>query len=189
MGKLRDNKGFTLVELLAVIVVLAIVMGLAVVGISSVLENTRKSAFAADAKSFLAGAKSLVDSDQANAMLGLTTSYSPRCTGATGQTVYLPLSLIPLNSGGVKSPYGTNYVKATGTKTETVPGSGSYVAITSTIDGGNCTFSYGIYLEDETMKMQGAAASGSNPVTGMGTGNKALMEDYIDGSRVVKKTT
>lgn len=41
----KDKKGFTLVELLAVIVVLAIVMGLAAVAITSVLNNTRKICF------------------------------------------------------------------------------------------------------------------------------------------------
>ena len=47
-----NKKGFTLVELLAVIVVLAIVMGLAVVAISGVLDNARKATFVADAKQF-----------------------------------------------------------------------------------------------------------------------------------------
>lgn len=47
----KNKKGFTLVELLAVIVILAIVMGLAAVAITSVLNNTRRSAFDTDAKS------------------------------------------------------------------------------------------------------------------------------------------
>ena len=45
MKKIGNNKGFTLVELLAVIVVLAIVMGIAAVAITNVLDSTRKNAF------------------------------------------------------------------------------------------------------------------------------------------------
>ena len=142
----RNRKGFTLVELLAVIVVLAIVMGLAVVGITSVLENTRKSAFASDAKSFIQGAHSLVSSDQANALMGETTKYSPSCTSA--QTVYLPIELIPLEQGG-KSPYGTAYTKGSATeKATTAPSTGSYVKVTSTVSGGSCEMAYSIYLTD-----------------------------------------
>ena len=65
----KNNKGFTLVELLAVIVVLAIVMGLAAVAITGVLENTRKAAMVSDAKSFLNGAHSLVNSSDLSTMV------------------------------------------------------------------------------------------------------------------------
>jgi type IV pilus assembly protein PilA len=45
--------GFTLVELLAVIIILGIVLVIAVPGISSIINNATKSAFVIDAKQIL----------------------------------------------------------------------------------------------------------------------------------------
>ena len=53
---LRNKKGFTLVELLAVIVILAIILAIAVPTISSLINNQKKSAFEAGVKMILKGA-------------------------------------------------------------------------------------------------------------------------------------
>ena len=196
MRKLKNNKGFTLVELLAVIVVLAIVMGLAVVGITSVLDSTRKSAFAADAKSFIQGARTLVTSDQANAMLGMTTLYSPKCTGSVGaqDITYIPLSAIPLDnrtSSGVKSPYGNNYIESGGT-TKVTMASGktadndtnyttiksgttqaSYIKVLSTVTTSGCDYTYSIYLTDGVHYLR----EGNSGVV-------ALAETAVEGNKV-----
>lgn len=175
MRKIINKKGFTLVELLAVIVVLAIVMGLAVVGISTVLENTRKSAFNSDANSYIQGARSLVNADLASATLGLTTMYSPKCTGVTTDTVYIPVAAIKLDSGG-KSPYGNWYYIGSSTAKQTSAASiktdasaisqsnksgsitgtavqASYVKVTSTVTNGDCTMTYSIFLTDGVKKI------------------------------------
>jgi len=132
------NKGFTLVELLAVIVVLAIVMGLAVVGITSVLENTRKSAFFADAKSFTAGAHSLVSAAEANKLLGVSTTYSiPDCNATDTTGTKITISQIPVEQGGKKSPYGNDYKQTD-----------SFVNVTTTVDNGKCTYTFKVYLTD-----------------------------------------
>lgn len=148
----KDKKGFTLVELLAVIVVLAIVMGLAAVAITSVLNNTRKSAFVTDAKSFIDGARDLVNADGLNSSLGSSGgNYAPSCTNGTGGTKYIPVNAVRLESGGTKSPYGNDYLKGTGTAAvDAKPADGtSYVQVTSVIDAaGECTFSYSIFLSD-----------------------------------------
>ena len=160
--KKLENKGFTLVELLAVIVVLAIVMGLAVVGITSVLENTRKSAFSSDAKSFLQGAHNLVSSDQANALMGETTAYAPAC----GSSTYLPLELIPIEQGG-KSPYGQLYSKGTATtKVATAP-SKSYIKVEA---DAQCKMTYYIYLTDG--------------VKSIGSQSSPVLEDNVQSSSV-----
>ncbi|HHT38406.1 MAG TPA: prepilin-type N-terminal cleavage/methylation domain-containing protein, partial [Mollicutes bacterium] len=49
------KKGFTLVELLAVIVILAIILAIAVPGISNMIDNSKRSSFESSAKLVLKG--------------------------------------------------------------------------------------------------------------------------------------
>ena len=166
MEKLRNNKGFTLVELLAVIVVLAIVMGLAVVGITAVLENTRKSAFAADAKSYLDGAHQLVRADEANKLLGGNTTYAPSCSAGTNTTTYIPIDAIKLDSGG-KSPYGNTYTKCSSETLTAASTTCSYIEVTANVSGTSCDYTYRIFLTDGVYKI---------PITAEGSVNASLVE-------------
>jgi type IV pilus assembly protein PilA len=52
---LKNKKGFTLVELLAVIVILAIILAIAVPSISGMITNAKKSAFEDDVKMIITG--------------------------------------------------------------------------------------------------------------------------------------
>jgi type IV pilus assembly protein PilA len=52
---LKSKKGFTLVELLAVIVILAIILAIAVPSISGMVSNAKKSAFEDDVKMIITG--------------------------------------------------------------------------------------------------------------------------------------
>ena len=52
---LKAKKGFTLVELLAVIVILAIILAIAVPSITGMINNTRKSAFESDVRLIITG--------------------------------------------------------------------------------------------------------------------------------------
>jgi type IV pilus assembly protein PilA len=53
---MRNNKkGFTLVELLAVIVILAIILAIAVPSISGMINNSKKSSFEANVKMIITG--------------------------------------------------------------------------------------------------------------------------------------
>jgi len=52
---LKNKKGFTLVELLAVIVILAIILAIAIPGISGIITNAKKGAFESDAKMIITG--------------------------------------------------------------------------------------------------------------------------------------
>ncbi len=150
----KNRKGFTLVELLAVIVVLAIVMSIAVVAITTVIDNARKSSFVMDAKQFLNGAITLVEADDLNNLLGTggTATYAPKCVAGSGSTKYIPVADIEVRAGtGEKSPYGTNYIKGTkGSVTESQPGTDySYIRIAATnVQGSECTYTYAIYLTD-----------------------------------------
>jgi type IV pilus assembly protein PilA len=52
---LNNKKGFTLVELLAVIVILAIILAIAIPSISGVMENAKESAFSDNVKLIIKG--------------------------------------------------------------------------------------------------------------------------------------
>lgn len=54
---MSNKKGFTLVELLAVIVILALIMSIAVVSIGGVLQSTRQSTFRESAASIIDGVR------------------------------------------------------------------------------------------------------------------------------------
>ncbi len=51
----KQKKGFTLVELLAVIVILAIILAIAIPAITGLVSNTRKSAFESNVKMIIKG--------------------------------------------------------------------------------------------------------------------------------------
>lgn len=52
---LKNEKGFTLVELLAVLVILAIILTIAIPSITSIVDSTKKSAFESDVKMLIKG--------------------------------------------------------------------------------------------------------------------------------------
>lgn len=52
---LKNKKGFTLVELLAVIVILAIILAIAIPSISGIVNSAKKGAFESDAKMIVTG--------------------------------------------------------------------------------------------------------------------------------------
>ena len=54
---MKNKKGFTLVELLAVIVILALIMGIAVVSIGGVLQSSREKTYRETAASLLNGVR------------------------------------------------------------------------------------------------------------------------------------
>ena len=154
---MRNNKkGFTLVELLAVIVVLAIVMGIAAVAITNVLDSTRRNAFVASARSYIAGAKTLVNADEVEIMLGGTAQYAPKCAkqadGSAPAPIDITLSKIRTEGGdNDKSPYGNAFDKTN---------SFVRVAATSTDNYMTCTYTYSIYLTDGVYELE--AAEGTN---------------------------
>ena len=60
MKKIKEIKGFTLVELLAVIALVAVLSGLAVTNIVSSINNSRKNQFLLDAKRMISKAEALI---------------------------------------------------------------------------------------------------------------------------------
>ena len=186
---MKNNKAFTLVELLAVIVVLAIVMGLAAVAITGVLENTRKAAMVSDAKSFLNGAHSLVNSSDLSTMVGGTGSnYAPSCN-SDGNVVYIPLAALDLEKGG-DSPYGNKYLRGTVTTPQTaytaiqdtpegseIAMQASYIKVENDVNNGKCTFSYEIYLTDGVYHITADAENKTSVAEGSLTNDKVVIID------------
>ncbi len=106
---MKNTKGFTLVELLAVIVIMGILMMVAIPAVSRTIENTRKDSFVNTAKNY------------ANAALTQWTADGFSCGGTTssavdaGKDYYIEIdtassSAPELLQQGGKSPWGNRDV-------------------------------------------------------------------------------
>lgn len=60
---MKNNKGFTLVETIAVIIILGIVLSIAVPSITNVVKSTNKNRMISDAETFISEVKEYVESD------------------------------------------------------------------------------------------------------------------------------
>ena len=89
--------GFTLIELLAVIVILGIVVAIAIPGINSVINNSRK-------KSFFEETTMIVDS----VITGLTAEIYP--TPMPNEAVIIPFSEMELEKGSTKFENNRSFV-------------------------------------------------------------------------------
>ncbi len=85
-------KAFTLIELLAVIIILGILMIIAIPSVTTYISDSRKNAYIDTAKNIVSGARNIANEGK----LGM---YD------TGTTYYLPASCINTENG-LKSPYG-----------------------------------------------------------------------------------
>ena len=86
------NKAFTLIELLAVIIILGVLMLIAIPSVTEYITNSRKNAYITTIKQYVSGATTKVNSMDIKATDPNTTYY-------------VPLSCIPLETGG-NSPFG-----------------------------------------------------------------------------------
>ncbi len=77
---MRKSKGFTLVELLAVIVILAVLVLLAVPSVIKMLDNSKKNAFQVEANSLIESAKLAYAQDM---LTGTITGTSKTVSGHT----------------------------------------------------------------------------------------------------------
>ena len=91
---LKNNKGFTLVETIAVIIILGVVLSIAVPSITNVVKSTNKNRMISDAETFVSEVKEYVESDTIG-----NTSNEYTLEDIKGKT---KLS---------KSPYGEEYKK------------------------------------------------------------------------------
>ncbi len=88
----KKNKAFTLIELLAVIIILGVLMIIAIPSVTTYISNSRKSAYVNTARNIADGVRNLVNE-------GKLEMYD------TDTTYYIPASCVKTESG-FKSPYG-----------------------------------------------------------------------------------
>ena len=89
---MKNNKGFTLVETIAVIIILGVVLSIAVPSITNVVKSTNKSRMISDAETFISEVKEYVESD--------TIGNTPKDN---------KYKLVDIKTKLSKSPYGGNY--------------------------------------------------------------------------------
>ena len=87
------NKAFTLIELLAVIIILGILMLIAIPSVTQYINNSRKESYVNSIKELIKGTSSLANSGELS-MLDTDTTY------------YVPVGAIDLENGNPRSPYG-----------------------------------------------------------------------------------
>lgn len=90
--KKKKGKAFTLIELLAVIIILGILMIIAIPSVTRYISDSRKSAYVDTAREIISGARNFVNE-------GRVPMYD------TSATYYLPSSCVTTENGG-ESPYG-----------------------------------------------------------------------------------
>lgn len=89
---MKNNKGFTLVETIAVIIILGVVLSIAVPSITNVVKSTNKNRMISDAETFISEVKEYVESDT----IGNTPNNNK-------------YKLVNIKSKLSKSPYGKEY--------------------------------------------------------------------------------
>ena len=91
---MKNNKGFTLVQTIAVIIILGVVLSIAVPSITNVVKSTNKNRMISDAETFISEVKEYVESD--------TIGNTPKDN---------KYKLVNIKSKLSKSPYGKEYKK------------------------------------------------------------------------------
>ena len=88
----KNTNAFTLIELLAVIIILGVLIIIAVPSVTTYIQNSRKSAYVNTAKEIMGGARNIVNK-------GKLDMYDPDVI------YYIPYSYIQ-TEGGSKTPFG-----------------------------------------------------------------------------------
>ena len=127
---MKNKKGFTLVELLAVIVILALIMSIAIVSIGGVLKSSRESTFKETALSIINGVK--MQLTVANQLKSGTYYFTESLLDSDNE---LPFGgkINYTASGGTAVPGTNNLLRRITTENTTcTKDSTSYVTITNT---------------------------------------------------------
>jgi type IV pilus assembly protein PilA len=135
-NKMKDQRGLTLIELLAVIVILAIISAIAIPSILGLINNSKSDAHVANAQQMVNAAKMAIAGNDELRPVGSTDTF---------------ITLQYLEDEGyletLKDPDGTTstYVRTSGSTvaTGTAPSSNSFVKIEATGD----KYTYSVFLD------------------------------------------
>ena len=75
---MKNKNGFTLIEVIAVIVIIGVVMLIAVPSVSTIIMNSRKKTYIVDANRYIEGAKNFINTNDLNLRDETTTFYIPK---------------------------------------------------------------------------------------------------------------
>ena len=145
--KRLNKKGFTLVELLAVIVILALIMAIAIYSISGVLQNSREGIFKDTALIVIRGVKNqlLAVNQQEEGTYYFTSALLENDNDLPfgGRIKYRSNEGSQLNTSGGNSPlYKADYIDVNGEGNCTASTTASYVSV----DESGGTYTYYICL-------------------------------------------
>ena len=120
------KNAFTLVELLAVIVILAVLLTIAVPAVSNYIVSSKKESYVVVMQEYLSAARNLILSEQVKAPLD------------KNEVTILSFDAIPLEKGTTTSPFGSEWVD-----------SKSYVAVINSGTGEDPHYTYYITSQDQ----------------------------------------
>lgn len=177
--KLNKNKGFTLVELLAVIVILAIILVITIPSISGIMENVKKNAF-------LSATKIIVDKVKLNESIDNT--FDPTTVNETNLTDKLEITSNNYESIKIVKE-GTNlYIIAIGkNQWEGLVASGYFGNVTLKQDANQVTASvFAISFDGEGSFTNTHVISDGYIVTGYGGAISTGDTTYEEGAIIAK---
>ena len=210
----KSSKGFSLTELLVVIIIVGILLLVGIPAITRTINNSRKDAFVTSAKSYIAGARNGIDSKMfkvAYANQAIYTSFFTDTANSTTQTQakalycktppagYFTLVRIEdieneknVTTSPWKASWQAGYVAIVNTGTATNDKLGFYIALVDKKKNGIDKFISEDSLSRKDVKYSTANVSGAGTQLGTLVGAyKTLNLNFNDGAvvKITKSTT